>query len=101
MPFQGIIPALLTPFDKDDELDSKALRTLTGRLLEEGVDGLFVCGSTGEPWALTQEERMRIAEDVMEVAAGRTKVMIHVGAASTRFSVQLARHAEKAGADAI
>jgi len=101
MKFRGIIPALLTPFDEDGEVNHEAVKELVNRLVGEGIGGLFPCGSTGEWWALTQAERMGIVESVMEAAAGRVKVMVHVGAATTRFSVELARHAERAGADAI
>ena len=101
MKFEGVIPALLTPYDRNDEVNYDAIGKLVNRLLQEKIGGLFVCGSTGEWWYLTQEERMKIADKVLATAAGRTKVMVHVGALSTRSSQQLARHAEKAGADAI
>jgi N-acetylneuraminate lyase len=99
--FEGIIPALLTPFGKDDEVNYKALGQMVNRLIEQGVGGLFVCGSTAEWWALTVEERMKIVDRVMETVAGRTRVMVHVGSTATRFSVQLARHAKRAGAHAV
>lgn len=101
MKFQGIIPALLTPFDNDDEVDCDAIDRLVNRLIEEGVGGLFACGATGEWWALTQDERMRIVDQVVESADDRTKVIVHVGSTSTRFSVELARHAQQAGAAAV
>ena len=101
MKFEGIIPALLTPFDRDDEVDYDAVAQMTNRLTDQGIGGLFVCGSTGEWFALTMDERMKIVDKVIETVAGRTKVMVHVGATCTRSSVKLAEHAKQAGADAI
>jgi len=99
--FEGIIPALVTAFDKNEEVNYKAVGQMTERLIEQGVGGLFICGSTGEWWSLTAAERMRIADTVVEAARGRTKIMVHVGANSTREATSLARHAEKAGAHAV
>ena len=101
MKFEGIIPALLTPFDKGGEVNYEVLGQFVSRLVEEDIGGLFTCGGTGEWIVLTQEERMRILDRVMEAAETRTKVMAHVGATSTRFSVELAKHAEKSGAAAV
>lgn len=99
--FEGVIPALLTPYDKHDEVNYSAVDKMVNRLIEQGIGGLFICGSTGEWWYLSPEERMKIAEQVMTSVRGRTKVMVHVGAFSTRNAVALAKHAEKIGAHAI
>ena len=101
MRFEGIIPAMLTPYGKDDEVNYDAVGEMASRLVEQGIGGLFVCGSTGEWFVLDQKERMGILDKVMDTVGGRTKVMAHVGAASRRWCVELARHAERAGADAI
>ena len=99
--FSGIIPALLTPFDDEEQLDTAPVGSLVDRLIEQGIGGLFACGSTGEWYALSSEERMRMAEATMEAVNGRTKVMVHVGSFATSHAIALARHAEKIGADAI
>ena len=101
MKFEGIVPALLTPFDKDEEVNYDAAAALTDRLIGQGIGGLFVCGSTGEWWTLSQDERKQVLETVVQAAAGRTKIMVHVGSTSTRFATELARHAESIGADAV
>lgn len=101
MKFSGIIPPLLTPFDRNEDLDLNALGPLVERLLESGIGGLFLCGSTGEWWSLSEDERERIVDTVVEVVSGRTPLMVHVGSTSTRSAVRLARHAERAGADAV
>ena len=99
--FKGIVPALLTPFDAQEQVDYDALGQVVECLLKENIGGLFVCGCTGEWWALTQEERMKIVEKVLQTTAGRTKVMVHIGASSTRHAIELAQHARKAGANAV
>ena len=98
---KGIIPALLTPYDADGSVNPAAFKPLVDRLLAAGIGGLFVCGGTGEWWLLSEDERKRVLEAALAAVAGRTKVMIHVGATSTAMSVRLARHAESAGAAAI
>lgn len=99
--FEGIIPALATPFDDRDKLNLDSATKLVERLLAAGVGGLFVCGSTGEWNTLSLDERKRYAEHVTGVVAGRVKVMVHAGAYATKDAVALARHAEGIGADAI
>lgn len=98
---KGVIPALLTPFDKEENLDEKGLRALIGKLLEEGVHGLYVTGSTGEGFLMNQEDRMKAVEIAMDEVAGRVPVIVHVGAISTRLSLELTHHASETGADAI
>ncbi len=101
MAFEGIIPALLTPYDKDGRVSVPAIDALVDRLIGDGVGGLFVCGSTGEWWLLSEDERMEVAAAVVKAAAGRTKVMVHIGATATASAIRLAQHGEKIGADAI
>ncbi|MBO1265150.1 dihydrodipicolinate synthase family protein [Proteiniclasticum sp. SCR006] len=97
----GVIPALLTPFDKDENLDEKGLRALIAKLLQDGVHGLYLTGSTGEGFLMSQEERKQAVEIAMDEVAGRVPVIVHVGAISTRLSLELTHHAAEAGADAI
>ncbi len=97
----GIFPALLTPFDGSGRVDEASLRKLVSVNIGRGVNGFYVCGSTGEAFLLTQEERKRILEIVLSEVAGRVTVICHIGAIGTEFSIQLARHAAKAGADAV
>lgn len=99
--YSGIIPALLTPFDAQDQVDTAALRDLVEFLLHSGMEGLYVCGSTGEGLLLTEPERCLVAETVVRQVAGRVPVIVHVGAVATPVSERLARHAREAGADAV
>ncbi len=98
---EGIIVAVVTPFNDDESLDEAGLRAVVRFLVERGVHGLLPAGSQGEFYALTADERRRVLEVTLEAAEGRTLVMAHVGATTTQESIALARHAEAAGADAI
>jgi N-acetylneuraminate lyase len=99
--FEGIFPALLTPFGKDGKINEKALEQLIEFNLKKGVAGFYACGSTAEAFMLSTEERKRILELVVSVTAGRAAVIAHVGAIGTDVGVELARHAENCGADMV
>jgi 4-hydroxy-tetrahydrodipicolinate synthase len=98
---RGIIVAMITPMDEDESVDVGGLQAVTRYLIGHGVHGLFPGGSQGEFFALTTAERERVVEATLEAAAGEVYVVAHVGAVTTREAVELARHAEKAGADAV
>ena len=98
---RGIIPAMVTPFNRDESLNEQALRDLTRHLLAGGVHGLFVVGSQGEFWALEYEEKKRIIEIVVAEAGGKVPVYAGTGATSTREAVRTTRMAAAAGADAV
>ena len=98
---KGVIPAMLTPFNEKEELDLKRTRALTNKLLNEGVNGLYLTGSTGEGFLCTADERKLFVETVIEEVKGKIPVIVHVGAISTKTSEELARHAASAGADAV
>lgn len=98
---KGVIPALLTPFDKEENLDEKGLRALIDRLITEGAEGLYLTGSTGEGFLMNQEERKKVVEITMDENKGRLPVIVHVGAISTKLSLELTHHASEFKADAI
>ena len=98
MNFSGVIPALVTPFDSYYRVDYGALRALVNRLIEEGVGGFYACGSTAECFLLSDEERIRVAETVLQEAAGHVPVVVHVGSLSLTSAIKFAQHAESAGA---
>ena len=99
--FKGVIPAVLTPFDENEEIDELGMRQLVSYLIEKGVDGLYITGSTGEGFTMSNEERKRVAEIVMDETQGRVPVVVHIGAIGTKLSIELAKHAEEIGADGI
>jgi len=99
--FVGVIPAMMTIFDKNEEIDEKATRDFVNYLIKKGVDGLYLTGSTGEGFLMTGEERKKVVEIVISEVDGRIPVMVHVGDIGTKKSIELAKHAYETGADAI
>ena len=100
-PFHGVLPALVTPFTEDGSaIDTDALAAIVDRLVGAGVGGLVPGGSTGEFTTLTNAERRQLIEVTVEAAAGRVPVVAGTGALSTRETVELSVHAERAGAAA-
>ncbi|WP_022722652.1 4-hydroxy-tetrahydrodipicolinate synthase [Rhodopseudomonas sp. B29] len=99
--FRGSMTALVTPFKKDGSLDEQAFRALVNWQIEDGSHGLVPVGTTGESPTLSHEEHHKVVEWCIEEAKGRVPVIAGAGSNSTREAVELARHAEKAGADAV
>ncbi len=98
----GVLPALITPFTEDGaHVDADALAALVERLVRAGVGGLVPGGSTGEFTTLTHDERRELVEVTVAAAAGRVPVVAGTGALSTRETVELSVHAERAGAAAV
>ena len=97
----GIIPAMVTPLTREDELHENALRRLTNFLVENGVHGVFATGSQGEFWAFSAKEKQRAWEIVVEETNGRVPVYAGTAAVTTREAIALTQAAEKAGADAV
>lgn len=98
--FQGSFTALITPFE-NGKVNEKAFQKFVDWQIKEGTDGVVPCGTTGESPTLTHAEHKRVTELCIEVAKGRAHVMAGAGSNSTAEAVELAKHAEKAGADAL
>ena len=99
--FKGVIPAVISVFHKDEELDEQGTREFIRYLMSMDIGGLYVTGSTGETWLMTAEERMRQVEITMEEVGDKVPVVVHVGAMSTREAIKLAKHAEQLGAAGV
>ena len=100
--FHGVLPALITPFSEDGgAVDAVALAENVERLVAAGVGGLVPGGSTGEFTTLSNAERRQVTEVTIEAAGGRVPVVPGTGALSTRETVELSVHAERAGAAAV
>jgi len=99
--FRGSIPALVTPFTSAGAFDEKAFRAFVEWQIAEGSTGLVPVGTTGESPTLSHDEHKRVVEITVEVAAGRVPVIAGAGSNNTTEAVDLARHAERAGADAL
>ena len=96
----GIVPPLLTAFDEKGAFDERAQREIVSFLVDK-VQGFYPCGSYGSGPLMNAEERKRVAEVVIDEVNGRVPVILHVGGPTTRFAVDLAKHAERAGAVAV
>jgi len=100
MQFKGSIPALITPM-LNGAVDEKALKKLVEWHISEGSNGLVPVGTTGESPTVSRAEHKRIVELVVETAAGRIPMIAGAGSNNTTEAIEYARHAEKAGADAV
>jgi 4-hydroxy-tetrahydrodipicolinate synthase len=98
--FHGSMPALVTPF-KDGKLDEQAFRGLIDWQISSGSHGLVPVGTTGESPTLSHEEHRRAISICIDEARGRVPVIAGAGSNNTHEAIELARHAEKAGADAV
>ncbi|MDN6111126.1 MAG: N-acetylneuraminate lyase, partial [Enterobacterales bacterium] len=97
----GVMPALLTPFNPQQQLDIPSLRRLVQFNIAQGVDGLYVGGSTGEAFIQNLQEREQVLEVVAQEAKGKLTLIAHVGGISTHESQILAGAAKRYGFDAV
>lgn len=97
----GVIPAFYACYDNDQNIDTTKVKNLVRYFIDAGVKGLYVGGSSGECIYQSVLERKQVLEAVMEVAKGKLTIIAHVGCNNTKDSMELARHAESVGVDAI
>lgn len=98
---KGIIPAVITPLTAGEKFNEKAMRKLINYLIEGGVHGLFVVGTTGEFYGLTPEEKREILQVTMDETKGRVPVYAGTNGITTRESVVLTQLAEECNVDAV
>lgn len=96
---RGVYAAMITPFDKNENVDEKACETLLNWTIGKGINGVFVVSSTGESWALSFEEKVRLFQLAVAVVKKRVPVIAGVGVPSTREATRLAEAAQAAGVD--
>jgi len=101
MLFQGCGTAMVTPFRKDGSLDEQTLRSLVKRQIEEGINFLVPCGTSGESPTLTHQEHLRVVEITLEEAKGRVPVLAGAGGYNTAEVIDLAKEIKALGADGI
>ena len=99
--YQGIFPALVTPYDENGKINAAAAQNLIEHLIRQGISGFYVGGSTGESYLLSLEERKQFLEIVIQAVAGRVPVIASIGVVATEHGIELASHAAWAGASAI
>ncbi len=99
--YRGIFPAFYACYDEQGAVSPERVRALTEHMIQKGVTGLYVGGSSGECIYQSVEERKLLLENVMAVARGRIVIIAHVACNNTDDSCALAAHAESLGVDAI
>lgn len=99
--FQGILPAFYACYEDNGEVSVERTKALVRYFIEAGVQGLYVNGSSGECIYLSVEDRKQILEAVMAEAKGKLRIIAHVACNNTKDSVELAKHAESLGVDAL
>ncbi len=97
---KGVIPPVMTAFDKEGNIYEKGIREIVRYLLPQ-VDGLFICGTYGAGPLSTLDQRKRVADIILEETNDQIPVIVHVGRPETKGAVELAKHAEKMGAPAV
>ncbi len=99
--FIGCGTAMVTPFRTDGSLDEATLRKLVRRQIEQGIDFLVPCGTTGESPTLTRDEHLRVVAITIEESAHKVPVLAGAGGNNTREVIEMARACQKLGADGI
>lgn len=99
--FQGAWPALVTPFTADNAVDVAGINALVDYLLSKQADGFYLCGSTGQGIHLSVAERKLVAETALRRIDGRVPAIVHVGSQSLSDAIELALHAQSAGASGV
>ena len=101
MQFEGIYTPVITPYHNDFSLNQDALEATINRLIEAGVHGLIIAGTTGEYYAQSSDERVEMMSVAHEIIAGRRPMIVGTGAIRTEDSILYAKAAKKADADAL
>ena len=99
MSFQGTAVAMITPFTSDNKIDEEGYRSNINFLIENGVDGLLACGTTGESATMSHEEHRKLLEILIDEVDGRVATIAGTGSNSTEEALGLTQFAEDAGAD--
>jgi 4-hydroxy-tetrahydrodipicolinate synthase len=99
--WNGIYPAVLTPFNEDDSIDFNTFKINTEAQIEAGIDGIVLGGSLGEASTLTNKEKIDLLKYTKQLVAGRIPVVMNIAEQSTKMAVEAAKDAEKNGADGL
>ena len=100
MKFEGTYVAMVTPFDKDKQIDEEGFRSNINYLIDQGVDGLVGAGTTGESATITHDEHQKIIEILVDEVDGRVETIAGTGSNSTSEAVSLTKFSADVGADA-
>jgi N-acetylneuraminate lyase len=97
----GVIPAMITSFNKDESINKEGIRKTVNYLISQKVNGLYITGSTGETFLMSPDEKKRVIEIIVEEVNRRVPVIAHIGSIGTKITTELGQFAEKAGVDAL
>jgi 4-hydroxy-tetrahydrodipicolinate synthase len=99
--WNGVYPAVTTPFFENEELDLKTFQHNIEAQINAGVDGIIIGGSLGESSTLTHDERIELLKASTEQSKGRVPTLVNIAEGSTRTAIELALRSEKEGADGL
>ena len=99
--FEGVATALITPFCSDGSVNYEKLEELITKQIEDGVDGLVICGTTGESATLTEKEHMDVIREAVKFVNGRVPVIAGTGSNCTQTAIEMSKEAEEYGADGL
>ncbi len=100
--FTGIFPAIVTPFCEDNKtVNTDVARVIVNKQISDGASGFYVLGGTGEGFVMEREQREIMCQTVVDEVRGRVPVITHIASANLNDAIELAKHAEACGADAI
>ena len=99
--FKGCGTAIITPFNQDESINFEEFQRLIEFQIENGVDSIIVCGTTGESSTLTSEEKQQLIKFTVETVNKRVPVIAGTGSNCTKFAIQLSQYAQKVGVDAL
>lgn len=99
--FEGVATALITPFGSDGSVNYAKLEELINKQIEDGVDGLVICGTTGESATLTEKEHMDVIRESVKFVSGRVPVIAGTGSNCTQTAIEMSKEAEEYGADGL
>ena len=99
--FTGIIPAIMTPFDRNGKYDPACSREMIDWMIAQGVGGFYLTGSNGQGPFMDTRERMEVVENMAGQVAGRVPVVAHIGSVSARHSAEMAYHASQCGCTGV
>ena len=99
--YKGVIPAFITPFDKDGKYSANCAKQMIDWQISTGIGGYYFLGSNGYGPALDTQDRMTALESMCEIVDGRVPVVAHIAAVSGRDTVALAKHAQTLGVLAV
>ncbi len=99
--FGSLLTAMVTPFKENGEVNYQEAKKLAAKLIDEGCDGLVICGTTGEVPTLKQEEKLKLLETIVTEVGDRANIIAGTGSYNTSKSIELSKEARKIGVDGI